>query len=92
MPDASIFCSPASGRAVHTSSRHGPASTVGAGFIVGARIAIPALLALSAAISWFCLRRRGRLYMPLSVLCATIEMGSAVVWIQLRFMKRMEGH
>ena len=41
------------------------------------------LLAVATSVSWFGLRRRGPLYIPLSILCAAIEMLSAVVWIQL---------
>jgi tRNA A-37 threonylcarbamoyl transferase component Bud32 len=47
-----------------------------------ALINIP-LIAIDAAISWFGLRRRGPLYLPLSMLCVAIEAFSAVVWVQL---------
>lgn len=45
-------------------------------------IAVP-LLALSGSLSWFVLRRKGRWFMPLNLVCITCEMGTSVMWIQL---------
>jgi predicted Ser/Thr protein kinase len=45
-------------------------------------IAVP-LLALSASLSWFVLRRQGRWFWPLNLVCITCEMATAVMWIQL---------
>ena len=45
-------------------------------------IAVP-LLTLSGSLSWFVLRRKGRWYFPLSLVCITCEMATAVMWIQL---------
>lgn len=45
-------------------------------------IAVP-LLALSGSLSWFVLRRKGRWFMPLNIVCITCEMTTCVMWIQL---------